>query len=95
MSEKCHHVLSALSAANTNVGIKELEEAANTVSGILGDLDTTIMFATAGTYNADVNEDNFSGNFLQTVLYNRVFFQKKLWISLAFSCYCRRSHLMF
>jgi len=60
VSEKCHHVLSALSAANTNVGIKELEEAANTVSGILGDLDTTIMFATAGTYNADVNEDNFS-----------------------------------
>ena len=77
MSEKCHHVLSALSAANTNVGIKELEEAANTVSGILGDLDTTIMFATAGTYNADVNEDNFSGNFLQTVLYNRVFFSKE------------------
>ena len=58
VSEKCSHVLSALSAANT--GTHELEKAATTVSGILGDLDTTIMFATAGTY-VEEGDHNFSG----------------------------------
>merc|ERR1719204_1128297 len=57
VSEKCSHVLSALSAANT--GTHELEKAATTVSGILGDLDTTIMFATAGTY-VEEGDHNFS-----------------------------------
>ena len=38
-----------------------MENAANTVSGILGDLDTTIMFATAGTLNADVDDESFAG----------------------------------
>ena len=52
-------MLSALSAANT--GTHALENAANTVSGILGDLDTTIMFATAGTLNADVDDESFAG----------------------------------
>ena len=59
VSEKCSTVLSALSAANT--GTHALENAANTVSGILGDLDTTIMFATAGTLNADVDDESFAG----------------------------------
>merc|ERR1712223_1575610 len=58
VSEKCSTVLSALSAANT--GTHALENAANTVSGILGDLDTTIMFATAGTLNADVDDESFA-----------------------------------
>merc|ERR1712098_276155 len=31
-----------------------------TVSGILGDLDTTIMFATAGTLNADADDEIFA-----------------------------------
>merc|ERR1712098_487175 len=31
-----------------------------TVSGILGDLDTTIMFATAGTLNADADDEVFA-----------------------------------
>ena len=60
VSEKCSHVLKAL--IDPNVGDAALVNAATTVSGILGDLDTTIMFATAGTYNADDNnDDNFSG----------------------------------
>ena len=40
-----------------------MENAANTVSGILGDLDTTIMFATAGTLNADVDDESFAGKY--------------------------------
>lgn len=58
VGEKCSHILSALNAANT--GTHALENAANTVSGILGDLDTTIMFATAGTLNADVDDEIFA-----------------------------------
>merc|ERR1719225_236198 len=58
VSEKCSYVLSALSAASS--GTHALENAANTVSGILGDLDTTIMFATAGTLNADNDEEIFA-----------------------------------
>merc|ERR1719225_1369777 len=58
VGEKCSHVLSALSAASS--GTHALENAANTVSGILGDLDTTIMFATAGTLNADADEEVFA-----------------------------------
>ena len=61
LSFQCSTVLSALSAANT--GTHALENAANTVSGILGDLDTTIMFATAGTLNADVDDESFAGKF--------------------------------
>ena len=59
VGEKCSFVLSALNAAST--GTHALENAANTVSGILGDLDTTIMFATAGTLNADIDDDAFAG----------------------------------
>lgn len=59
VGEKCSHVLSALNAANT--GTHALENAANTVSGIIGDLDTTIMFATAGTLNADDGDEAFAG----------------------------------
>ena len=55
--------MSALSAANT--GTHALENAANTVSGILGDLDTTIMFATAGTLNADVDDESFAGKIVR------------------------------
>ena len=40
-------------------GTQACINAASTVSGIIGDLDTTIMFATAGSLNAD-NEELFS-----------------------------------
>merc|ERR1719225_2408037 len=60
VGEKCSYVLSALSAASS--GTHALEVAANTVSGIIGDLDTTIMFATAGTLNSDNDDDKFSDN---------------------------------
>ena len=56
---------SALNAANT--GTHALENAAHSVSGILGDLDTMIIFATAGTLNPDTNDDSFGGklNFMR------------------------------
>ena len=37
-------------------GTQACINAASTVSGIIGDLDTTIMFATAGTLNAEGDE---------------------------------------
>ena len=40
-------------------GTQACINAASTVSGIIGDLDTTIMFATAGTLNAD-SEESFA-----------------------------------
>lgn len=58
VGEKCSNVLSSLNALAR--GTHALENAANTVSGILGDLDTTIMFATAGTLNADTDEEVFA-----------------------------------
>merc|ERR1711899_164753 len=57
VSERCANVLSSLNAIAR--GTHALENAANTVSGILGDLDTTIMFATAGTLNADADDEVF------------------------------------
>lgn len=47
-------VLSALQAGNK--GTQACITAATAVSGIIADLDTTIMFATAGTLNAENNE---------------------------------------
>uniref|UniRef100_A0A0K2U6E5 Talin-2 n=1 Tax=Lepeophtheirus salmonis TaxID=72036 RepID=A0A0K2U6E5_LEPSM len=58
VGEKCSLVLSSLNAAST--GTHALENATNTVSGIIGDLDTTIMFASSGTLNADVDDDTFA-----------------------------------
>ena len=51
------NVLLALQAGSR--GTQACINAASTVSGIIGDLDTTIMFATAGSLNAD-QEDLFS-----------------------------------
>ena len=48
--------------SSASSGTHALEVAANTVSGIIGDLDTTIMFATAGTLNADADEEVFAGD---------------------------------
>ncbi|XP_018022014.1 talin-2 isoform X3 [Hyalella azteca] len=57
-SEKVVHVLAALQAGSQ--GTQACINAASTVSGIIGDLDTTIMFATAGTLNAENDDDCFS-----------------------------------
>lgn len=57
VSEKVAQVLAALQAGSK--GTQACIHAANTVSGIIGDLDTTIMFATAGTLHSD-QDGNFS-----------------------------------
>lgn len=51
------HVLAALQAGNR--GTQACITAASAVSGIIADLDTTIMFATAGTLNRE-NDETFA-----------------------------------
>merc|ERR1719391_1933935 len=58
VGDRCANVLSSLQASSR--GTQACINAASTVSGIIGDLDTTIMFATAGTLNAENEEENFS-----------------------------------
>uniref|UniRef100_A0A3Q0SYV9 Talin 2a n=1 Tax=Amphilophus citrinellus TaxID=61819 RepID=A0A3Q0SYV9_AMPCI len=57
VTEKVSLVLSALQAGNK--GTQACITAATAVSGIIADLDTTIMFASAGTLNAE-NEECFA-----------------------------------
>ncbi|KAM6111541.1 talin-1-like [Phoenicopterus ruber ruber] len=54
VSEKVSHVLAALQAGNR--GTQACITAASAISGIIADLDTTIMFATAGTLNQENSE---------------------------------------
>ena len=49
----------ALNAANT--GTHALENAANSISGVVADLDTMIIFASAGTLDTDNEIDTFAG----------------------------------
>ncbi|KAJ8686379.1 hypothetical protein QAD02_022173, partial [Eretmocerus hayati] len=58
VSEKVSQVLSALQAGSR--GTQACINAATTVSGIIGDLDTTIMFATAGTLHAENENETFA-----------------------------------
>lgn len=58
VSEKATFVLSALQAGSR--GTQVCINACSTVSGIIGDLETTIMFATAGTLNPENEGDVFS-----------------------------------
>ncbi|KAH9369268.1 hypothetical protein HPB48_012344 [Haemaphysalis longicornis] len=51
------HILAALQAGSR--GTQACINAASTVSGIIGDLDTTIMFATAGTLHSEREGDQF------------------------------------
>jgi len=68
---KVSNVLLALQAGSR--GTQACINAASTVSGIIGDLDTTIMFATAGSLNAD-NEELFSDHrWANAVLYLDLF----------------------
>uniref|UniRef100_A0A8C6XQJ1 Talin 1 n=1 Tax=Naja naja TaxID=35670 RepID=A0A8C6XQJ1_NAJNA len=67
VSEKVSHVLAALQAGNR--GTQACITAASAVSGIIADLDTTIMFATAGTLhreNAETFADHRSEGILKT-----------------------------
>uniref|UniRef100_A0A8C7SC24 Talin 2 n=1 Tax=Oncorhynchus mykiss TaxID=8022 RepID=A0A8C7SC24_ONCMY len=57
VTEKVAMVLSALQAGNK--GTQACITAASAVSGIIADLDTTIMFASAGTLNPE-NEETFA-----------------------------------
>lgn len=56
--EKASHVLAALQAGSR--GTQACIDANSTVAGIIGDLDTTIMFASAGTLSAEGEGENFS-----------------------------------
>jgi len=51
--------LQKLSSTGTR-GTQACVNAASTVSGIIGDLDTTILFATAGTLHAENENETFS-----------------------------------
>uniref|UniRef100_A0A1I8EQD5 I/LWEQ domain-containing protein n=1 Tax=Wuchereria bancrofti TaxID=6293 RepID=A0A1I8EQD5_WUCBA len=55
--ERVQEVLAALHEGSR--GTQACINAANTVSGIIGDLDTTIMFATAGSLNSQRDSENF------------------------------------
>uniref|UniRef100_A0A6Q2X2P9 Talin 2a n=1 Tax=Esox lucius TaxID=8010 RepID=A0A6Q2X2P9_ESOLU len=57
VTEKVSMVLSALQAGNK--GTQACITAASSVSGIIADLDTTIMFASAGTLNPE-NDESFA-----------------------------------
>lgn len=57
VSERVSQVLAALQAGSR--GTQACINAAHTVSGIIGDLDTTIMFATAGTLHS-ADDGNFA-----------------------------------
>ncbi|KAL0267697.1 UNVERIFIED_CONTAM: hypothetical protein PYX00_009891 [Menopon gallinae] len=58
VSERVSQILAALQAGSR--GTQACINAASTVSGIIGDLDTTIMFATAGTLHAENENDTFA-----------------------------------
>lgn len=58
VAERVAAVLAALQSGSR--GTQACINAASTVSGIIGDLDTTIMFATAGTLNPEREGDVFS-----------------------------------
>ncbi|XP_034947623.1 talin-2 isoform X2 [Chelonus insularis] len=58
VTERVSQVLAALQAGSR--GTQACINAASTVSGIIGDLDTTIMFATAGTLHAENEGDTFA-----------------------------------
>lgn len=58
--EKASYVLAALQAGSR--GTQACINAVSTVNGVIGDLDTTIMFATAGTLNPESDKDVFSAH---------------------------------
>ena len=59
----------ALNAANA--GTHALESAANSISGVVADLDTMIIFASAGTLEADEEGDSFAGRFIKSFKFRK------------------------
>ena len=62
----------ALNAANA--GTHALESAANSISGVVADLDTMIIFASAGTLEADEEGDSFAGTFIKSFEFRKDIF---------------------
>ena len=60
----------ALNAANA--GTHALESAANSISGVVADLDTMIIFASAGTLEADEEGDSFAGMFIKSLNFEKI-----------------------
>lgn len=58
VSEKCSYVLAAFQAGSR--GTQACINAANSVQGIISDIDTTILFANSGALNPDNPDDSFS-----------------------------------
>ncbi|XP_076258491.1 talin_middle and talin-RS domain-containing protein rhea isoform X2 [Rhynchophorus ferrugineus] len=58
VTEKVSRVLATLQSGSK--GTQACINAASTVSGIIGDLETTIMFATAGNLNPENEEESFA-----------------------------------
>lgn len=57
VSEKCSYVLAAFQAGSR--GTQACIMAANSVQGIIGDIDTTILFANSGALNPEDPNDSF------------------------------------
>lgn len=58
VTEKVSHVVSAIQAGA--IGTQACNEAISTINGIVGDLETTAMFATAGALNQEGDDTSFS-----------------------------------
>lgn len=58
VAERVSSVLGALQSCSR--GTKACDNAASTVSGIIGDLDTIVMFATAGTLHSEKENETFA-----------------------------------
>ena len=50
-----------------SIGTQACIDAINTLAGLIGDIDTTVMFAQAGTLNPE-NEDDTFGDHRETIL---------------------------
>jgi len=61
-------------------GTQACINAAHTVSGIIADLDTTIMFATAGTLNGDNDESFADHRYVPMVLNPLIYKQQNLYL---------------
>ena len=57
---QCTYVQLALNAANA--GATALENASESTLGVIADLETMIIFASAGTLENDTAGENFAGN---------------------------------
>ena len=57
---QCTYVQLALNAANA--GTTALENASESTLGVIADLETMIIFASAGTLESDTAGESFAGN---------------------------------